>query len=425
MFVKKESHQLTPKLLQGWGAFHILLAASFHHEVSSKATRSQQETTRSRTTTRSMRTFLNRMIFLNLYLIVFGLLAQTRYSRAFTRVIIVPGFLFGASKYEPLRKSLTEAGLDAVIAPIETWHWIPTLGGRSVRPILERIDWTVDWAMSSPEQPSDTMPWPAYSTADFLADFRNNPGGPFAVGGSTEPEDFPIDVAPRGTFWMDKTKKHRPFSSSVSLPPNTASNKEGQNRQVALIGHSAAGWISRLYLSSTPYGGRSYNGACNVAALVTLGTPHSETESIAFANVRTTRRVAAPQPSVPALAVGGKGYSGDGSAGAFTTNSYEFCGTSARECAEGADGDGVTPLSSAIDFAGAEKLILEGCLHAPDFGPRLVEPFVAPSLAKARDAGAPWYGDAPHLNRWLPWLKKRLGVGEATSRQEKLEEAKK
>jgi len=210
------------------------------------------------------------------------------------------------------------------------------------------------------------------------------------------------------------------------LPPKSvASSTESHTQQVALIGHSAAGWISRLYLSSTPYGGRAYNGACNVAALVTLGTPHSETNSIAFANVRTTRRVAAPQPSVPALAVGGKGYSGDGSAGAFTTNSYEFCGTSAKACAEGADGDGVTPLSSAIDFPDAEKLILDICLHAPDFGPRLVEPFVAPSLAKAREAGAPWYGDAPHLDRWLPWLKKRLGVGEEASTQEVLEKAKK
>jgi hypothetical protein len=366
------------------------------------------------------------MIFLNLYLIVFGLLAQTRDSRALTRVIIVPGFLFSASKYEPLRKSLTEAGLDAVIAPIETWHWIPTLGGRSVRPILERIDWTVDWALSSPEQPSDTMPWPAYSTADFLRDFRDNPGGPLAVGGSTEPEEFPIDVVPRGAFWMDDAKKHRPFSSSVNLPPKSSGNAvEDQKRQVALIGHSAAGWICRLYLSSTQYGGRAYNGAPNVAALITLGTPHSETESIAFANVRTTRRVAAPQPPVPALAVGGKGYRGDGSAGAFTTNSYEFCGTSAVACAEGADGDGVTPLSSAIDFADAEKLILEGCLHAPDFGPRLVEPFVAPGLAKARDAGAPWYGDAPHLHSWLPWLKKRLGIEVEASTQERLENAKK
>lgn len=347
-----------------------------------------------------------------LCLIYLGLMVTLRETGAFTRVVIVPGFLFGANKYEPLRRSLAEVGLDAVVAPVAAWHWLPALGGRSVRPILERIDWAVDWAASSPGQPSESMPWPAYSMADLLADFRANPGGVMAVGGSTEPDEFSVTVVPRGAFWADEAKTRRPFADTAKAPPGKAGSAESQTRHVALVGHSASGWISRLYLSSTPYGGHAYNGAPKVAALVTLGTPHAEATGVAFANVRAARAANAPQPPVPALAVGGTGYRGDGSAGAFTANSYAFCGTSAAACEAGADGDGVTPLSSAVDFSGAEALVLEACLHAPDYGPRWVEPFIAPDLAQARDAGTPWYGDAPQLGRWLPWLKSKLGVGD-------------
>lgn len=50
----------------------------------------------------------------------------------------------------------------------------------------------------------------------------SNPGGIFKVGGSDEPSEYPL-VASR---W----ESQRP------------------RRRVALVAHSAAGWISRLYL---------------------------------------------------------------------------------------------------------------------------------------------------------------------------------
>ena len=40
------------------------------------------------------------------------------------RVVIVPGFLYGARNYEGLCGRLRAAGLDAVIAPIAAWHWL-------------------------------------------------------------------------------------------------------------------------------------------------------------------------------------------------------------------------------------------------------------------------------------------------------------
>ena len=50
----------------------------------------------------------------------------------------------------------------------------------------------------------------------------SNPGGIFKVGGSDEPREYP------------------------SVPSRWASQRP--RRRVALVAHSAAGWISRLYL---------------------------------------------------------------------------------------------------------------------------------------------------------------------------------
>merc|ERR1719162_1876774 len=59
-------------------------------------------------------------------------------------IVIVPGFLTGASDLQPLADTLTKRyGIPSVCVPMPSWHWIPCLGGRSMRPILERIDFTV------------------------------------------------------------------------------------------------------------------------------------------------------------------------------------------------------------------------------------------------------------------------------------------
>ena len=39
--------------------------------------------------------------------------------------------------------TLTSRGIPTVVVPMPVWHWLPCLGGRSMRPMLERIDHTV------------------------------------------------------------------------------------------------------------------------------------------------------------------------------------------------------------------------------------------------------------------------------------------
>lgn len=112
--------------------------------------------------------------------------------------VIVPGFLTGAAEFEPLCKALTDRGLPTVSIGMPNWHWLPCLGGRSARPILERIDFTVRHLIANDGDTTKIPPY-EYTLVDTWRDFRDNPGGVFKVGGSSRVEDYPV-VEPRGRF---------------------------------------------------------------------------------------------------------------------------------------------------------------------------------------------------------------------------------
>lgn len=57
--------------------------------------------------------------------------------------VILPGYLAGASDYLGLAKTLNEQNMPAAIVPLKWWEWLPTVGGRSMAPILARLDATV------------------------------------------------------------------------------------------------------------------------------------------------------------------------------------------------------------------------------------------------------------------------------------------
>ena len=66
--------------------------------------------------------------------------ALTAPARTPDAAVVVPGFLEGAAEFVGVAEALRKRGIPATVAPIHRWHWIPCLGGRSVRPILARID---------------------------------------------------------------------------------------------------------------------------------------------------------------------------------------------------------------------------------------------------------------------------------------------
>lgn len=306
--------------------------------------------------------------------------------------VIVPGFLTGQDEFRSLAQSLTARGIPTVAVPMPNWHWLPCLGGRSMRPVLERLDFAVRHVAAAAAADGNTnieLPSIDYNAADLWKDFQNNPGGIFEVGGSCVVDQYPV-VQPAGRF--PSLQQQQPIG------------------KIALIGHSAGGWISRIYLSQRAYGGRAYAGSDLVHSLVTLGTPHATAPGPAFEGIRWCNQETAEQRmlmtmpnknKIRQLAVGGTGFAG-GDWGALTQGSYAFC------CDQGTDGtsydgDGVTPIHSALAWPGAEQLIVPGTTHfcwSDVFGGSLV----APELTKDHAAGRQWYGSDDVLDQWVPWL---------------------
>lgn len=159
--------------------------------------------------------------------------------------------------------------------------------------------------------------------------------------------------------------------------------------QVNLIGHSAGGWISRIYLGEKPYLGRGEitpiaecQAHSYVATLVTLGTPHISQErwtrwNLDFVN---TNYPGAFYNDVNYVCVAGKTIFGQRRRGSWLAySSYKLT------CGQGdCWGDGITPITAA-HLQGAENLVIEGVKHSP------------------RAAGI-WYGSPSVLPSWTTYL---------------------
>lgn len=225
--------------------------------------------------------------------------------------VILPGYLENATAYRTLEQSLQQLGFPTVTVPLKKRNWLVTLGGRSVTPIVEKLDCTVKKVLQQ------------YSTT-----------------------------------------------------------------QINLIGHSAGGWISRIYLGEKPYSGRDRVNALSwsaypwVATLVTLGTPHMSQERWTRWNLDFVNQnyPGAFYQQVRYVCVAGKSIFGEKSRGSwFSRSSYQLT------CGQGDTwGDGITPISAA-HLAGAENLTIEGVLHSP------------------KSSGT-WYGSPDVLDVWVKYL---------------------
>ncbi|MCL6435501.1 MAG: lipase [Leptolyngbyaceae cyanobacterium HOT.MB2.61] len=157
--------------------------------------------------------------------------------------------------------------------------------------------------------------------------------------------------------------------------------------KVNLVGHSAGGWLSRIYLGEKPYcihpGDREdcvWNARSFVATLITLGTPHTSLErwtrkNLDFVNLSYP---GAFYPEVRYVCVAGKAVYGDRFKTWLAYSSYKLT------CGKGnCWGDGITPIAAA-HLEGAENLVLEGARHSPKAGL--------------------WYGSPEMVEHWLSYL---------------------
>ncbi|BAY11764.1 esterase/lipase family protein [Calothrix sp. NIES-2098] len=158
--------------------------------------------------------------------------------------------------------------------------------------------------------------------------------------------------------------------------------------QINLIGHSAGGWISRIYLGDRPYSGRGqvisslWQAHPCVATLITLGTPHVSQERWTRWNLDfvSNNYPGAFYKNVRYVCVAGKTIFGERRPGRWLAySSYQLT------CGQGNTwGDGITPIVAA-HLDGAENIVIEGVRHSP------------------RSPGI-WYGSPQTLQTWIKYL---------------------
>jgi triacylglycerol esterase/lipase EstA (alpha/beta hydrolase family) len=228
--------------------------------------------------------------------------------------VILPGYLEGAIAYLPLEQSLQQMGFPTMTVPLRSRDWFPTLGGRSMVPILRQLDRTVKQVMQQ------------YNVS-----------------------------------------------------------------QINLIGHSAGGWISRIYLGEKPYSIHGdvpedaglWHAHPYVATLVTLGTPHISGERWTRKNLDFVKMnyPGAFYPQVRYVCVAGKAIYGERRRGSWLAySSYKLT------CGNGNTwGDGITPIEAA-HLEGATNLVIEGVKHSP------------------KSPGGIWYGSPAAMDAWVPYL---------------------
>ncbi|MEO1429385.1 MAG: alpha/beta hydrolase [Cyanobacteria bacterium J06632_19] len=137
--------------------------------------------------------------------------------------------------------------------------------------------------------------------------------------------------------------------------------------KINLIGHSAGGWISRIYLGEVPYGKSNFEVLTwkahpKVATLVTLGTPHNSLERWTRRNLDFVNNnyPGAFHERVDYVCVAGKTIFGKRKFGNWLAyNSYKLT------CGNGNTwGDGITPIEAA-HLEGAINLVIEDVMHSP------------------------------------------------------------
>ena len=314
-------------------------------------------------------------------------------------LLIIPGYASDASQYVNLRESLRKQGLKTEIVPIKWNMWIPTFGGRSIRPILDRISLAVkEVSKYGTLGPGEVE----YDLSDFLSEIKNPSIGASPTSKYDPYRDLIINNSKcTDANTADLEKENEENRQNDRRMINKEKNMEDDNYKVTLIAHSAGGWISRVFLSTTSYDGVVYSGTKWVDTLVTLGSPHifpeiysnHSIESIPFAlrNLKFVNEKCVGEhggnweEKVKCICVGGDTVKGKKYYGFkdIVYQSYELCGQEGHET-----GDGITPLTSSLGLPGAKQVTIKDVMHGPE----------------ADHYGKKWYGSEEVLPLWITHL---------------------
>jgi len=152
--------------------------------------------------------------------------------------------------------------------------------------------------------------------------------------------------------------------------------------KATLVGHSAGGLLSRMYLGPKPFRGRAYRGLDYVDHLITLGSPHYiQHHSLHYGWIPGWLEKHYPDayfPQVRYKSIAGKLIYGTRHG---TWREHFAYGLYLGLIGYGkAWGDGLVPITSAL-LRGSSQVILDGVSHYAGFG-------------------GPWYGEEDIIPLW-------------------------
>ena len=317
-------------------------------------------------------------------------------------VLIIPGFLSSDDEYEGMADALRrfDASADVFVVPLETKDWYPTLLGGDFRAILDKVDRAATEALRASGSPPEgkTLRVVGHSAGGWLARtwLGSSPYMGRVYGGAKKTrvlltlgtphyslERYPFgrvseklfaDAEARADFEREAVQV---FSQRKRLDDDDDDDARAESPWTA-----SRAAESTLALTNFRYPGAFEAGVRYVSVCgrgVVGATPRRwVAESLRFTEKRFTdgneasgnaARLRAPAT----LASVGAGVSYAASCGSC----------------DGVDGDGVTPLRSAM-LRGATEIVLEGVTHK-----------AKPTNDESGDA---WYGAAPVVRTWAPEL---------------------
>lgn len=315
-------------------------------------------------------------------------------------VLIIPGFLSSASEYEGMADALRrfDASADVSVVPLETKDWYPTLAGGDFRAILDKVDRAATEALRASGSPPEgkTLRVVGHSAGGWLARtwLGSSPYMGRVYGGAKKTRvlltlgtpHYSLERYPFGRvsekLFADPEARAGFEREAVLFSQRTKKKKLDDDDDDA---RAESPWTasraaeSTLALTNFRYPGAFEAGVRYVSVCgrgVVGATPRRFLRTVAESTRRrfTDGNEAFVSEGAPAtLASVGAGVSYAASCGSC----------------DGVDGDGVTPLRSAM-LRGATEIVLEGVTHK-----------AKPTRDESGDA---WYGAAAVVRTWAPEL---------------------
>ena len=313
-------------------------------------------------------------------------------------VLIIPGFLSSASEYEGMADALRrfDASADVSVVPLETKDWYPTLAGGDFRAILDKVDRAATEALRASGSPPEgkTLRVVGHSAGGWLARtwLGSSPYMGRVYGGAKKTrvlltlgtphyslERYPFGRVSEKLFADPEARASFEREAVLFSQRKRLDDDDDDDARAESPWTASRAAESTLALTNFRYPGAFEAGVRYVSVCgrgVVGATPRRFLRTVAESTRRrfTDGNEAFVSEGAPAtLASVGAGVSYAASCGSC----------------DGVDGDGVTPLRSAM-LQGATEIVLEGVAHK-----------AKPTRDESGDA---WYGAAPVVRTWAPEL---------------------